>query len=283
MNMLRSKIEGAVYGFAIGDAMGATTEFMHKEIIKEKFGKVTSIVGGGWLMLEPGEVTDDTQMTMCVMDAFMQTIEEGHAEWQFFADHLRINFIDWYNSKPKDIGGACARGIEDLIMGINPLDKNRYNKNALGNGSLMRALPLALFGPNFEDWNTLQGRFTHNNGVCSRMILDYSRLIWNLIHGIPLPIKENLTGELLEPLGHIRNTYHNSLYWAGMETFEDAIIGAVNHGGDADTIAAIAGSIAGARFGVESIPKDWITTLDSDVKIFLKKFINFSEKYVQMN
>ena len=48
---LESKIKGALYGFAIGDAMGATTEFMTKESIKKKYGKVTDIIGGGWLNL----------------------------------------------------------------------------------------------------------------------------------------------------------------------------------------------------------------------------------------
>lgn len=73
MSTIKNKIAGAMYGFAIGDAMGATTEFMNPTEIKKKYGKVTDIIGGGWLNLKAGEVTDDTQMTMCVIEAVMNS------------------------------------------------------------------------------------------------------------------------------------------------------------------------------------------------------------------
>ncbi len=278
MKRLQSKIAGSVYGFAIGDAMGATTEFMHAHEIKRKYGKVTEIIGGGWLMLKAGEVTDDTQMTMCVMDAIMWAHNEETFDWPIFGNYCKQNFIDWYNSKPKDIGGQCQKGIISLINN----EEQPHDKNALGNGSLMRAMPLALMGPEFEDWNTYQGRFTHNNLKCSRVILDYHRLIQSYLNGEIYIPKENLTREILEPLGHIWNTYNNAIHWSNQDSFEEAIIGAVNNGGDADTIAAITGSLAGAKFGLEEIPEKWINSLDSEVKIFLKKFINFVITYVQV-
>ena len=94
---------------------------------------------------------------------------------------------------------------------------------------------------------------------------------------------KNTIQGLLEPSGHIINTYNNAIYWSNKKTFKEVIIGAVNHGGDADTIAAIAGSIAGAKYGYNNIPESWINTLDKDVKILLNKFINFINKYVQVN
>ena len=83
----KSKIAGAVFGFAIGDAMGATTEFMTDSQIKNKYGQVTEIVGGGWLNLKAGQVTDDTQMTICVMDALMGNIK-------LFEECCMGNFIE---------------------------------------------------------------------------------------------------------------------------------------------------------------------------------------------
>lgn len=273
----RNKIAGAIYGFAIGDAMGATTEFMHAHEIKRKYGKVTDIIGGGWLMLKSGEITDDTQMTMCVMDAIMWAHNEETFDWPIFGNYCKQNFIDWYNSKPKDIGGQCQKGIISLINN----EEQPHDKNALGNGSLMRAMPLALLGPEFEDWNTYQGRLTHNNLKCSRVILDYHRLIQSYLNGETYIPKENVTRGILEPTGHIWNTYNNAVYWSNKDSFKEAIVGAVNNGGDADTIAAIAGSIAGARFGIEEIPEKWLNAIDPEVKIFLKKFINFVISYVQ--
>lgn len=113
---------------------------------------------------------------------------------------------------------------------------------------------------------------THNNQECHEMILEYSELIQNYLNG-----NYYIKGKrfILDPSGYIRNTFNNSVFWAGKPSFEEAIIGAiigaVNDGGDADTIAAIAGSLVSARCGIEYIPEKGIEQLDSDVKDFLKK------------
>lgn len=67
-----------------------------------------------------------------------------------------------------------------------------------------------------------------------------------------------------------------------MDSFEDAIVGAVNHGGDADTIAAITGSLTGAKFGYSKIPKRWINQLNPETKIYLENFKNFVFSYLQI-
>ena len=271
----RNKIAGAIYGFAIGDAMGATTEFMTAEQIERKFGKVTDIIGGGWLNLTAGEVTDDTQMTMCVMNALMKTLNEDDPLGYLFKMECRKEFIKWYESGPKDVGGQCSRAINYMKNGQH---LGMYHEDsALGNGSLMRAMLCAVLDK--ELLNEIQGRMTHNNSQCTYVIQIYSRLIQNYINGNLYTY--NVKG-LLEPSGYFWNTFNNSVYWSRQETFEDAIIGAVNHGGDADTIAAIAGSLAGARFGFDKIPSRWIEQLNPDTKKFLEKFKNFAFTYVQI-
>lgn len=269
---LRNKIAGAIYGFVIGDAMGATTEFMNHKEIKKKFGQVKDIIGGGWLNLQSGDVTDDTQMTMCIMSAIMrqpQTVDE-------FKKYCIDNFVIWKNSKPKDIGNQCFVAINCLECGsIIPIDNS-----ALGNGSLMRAMPLAVL--NLPYFNIVQGRLTHNNEVCTRIILDYTELIQNYINNNYNNDLLRSTETILEPSGYIVNTFNNSIYWSKKNSFEEAIIGAVNHGGDADTIAAITGSLAGAKFGYNKIPKRWINQLNPDVKEFLEKFINFVNTCLQI-
>lgn len=267
MSMKKNKIAGAIYGFAVGDAMGATTEFMTENQIKAIFGKVTDIVGGGWLHLEPGQVTDDTQMTMCVMDA---AIKSGGHEGTF-EKHCINNFIRWYRSNPPDVGGQCANGIMLLMCG----ERTRNTKSA-GNGSLMRALPCALL-----DWkglNILQSKLTHPSIECTMAIKQYHEVIqdtlndnceWKQLD----KLSKNMSLE--EPTGYVKNTLRNAFIWANESTFKQCIIGAVNHGGDADTIAAIAGGLAGARFGYEAIPQKWIDKLDSQVKTKLNEFIAF--------
>lgn len=271
MNMnLRNKIAGAIYGFAIGDAMGATTEFMSDRQIWRYIGQVTDIVGGGWLSLNPGDVTDDTQMTMCVMDALMKYPNSQKK----FKTECALNFARWYNSNPPDVGGQCAKGITYFLCHGKyiPVDND-----ALGNGSLMRAMPCALLGK--DRMNVLQGSITHNNSKCGQVIQEYSRLIQDYMEG--KIYTGNIKG-LQKPSGYIVDTFNNSVYWSCKDSFEEAIIGAVNHGGDADTIAAIAGSLAGARFGFENIPSRWIDKLNPEVKIFLENFKNFVFSYLQI-
>lgn len=267
---MRDKIAGAVFGFAIGDAMGATTEFMSDRQIWRYFGQITDIVGGGWLKLNPGDVTDDTQMTMCIMDALMKYPDSQRKFKKACVD----NFVLWYKSNPPDVGGQCSRGIQHFML------TNKYvtvDTSALGNGSLMRAMPCALLDK--DKMNIIQGAITHNNSKCAQTILEYSRLIQDYLNN------KTYTGNvksLQRPSGHIVNTFNNAVYWSCSDTFKDAIIGAVNHGGDADTIAAITGSLAGARFGFSNIPPEWIEKLNPEVKIFLENFINFVFTYLQI-
>lgn len=285
------RVKGAIYGFAIGDAMGAVAEFETAESIKMKYGRITEILGGGWLKLKPGEVTDDAQMTFCIFEAMIdyaagkEIVGKANEDFNISAlpepvllDCIKEHFIEWKKSGPKDIGNLCMNGISLFEQGLAP----EYDPEALGNGSLMRALPFALAG-NVE-MNIEQGLLTHNNDTCTEMILRYHETIQLLINGI-LPSHVNIG--LQKPSGHVTNTYENARYWAfGPDTkcFRDAVEGAVNDGGDADTIAAIAGSLAGAMFGYENIPAEWIETLDDGVKNFLDEYESFanSQEFIDL-
>lgn len=262
---MKSKIAGAVYGFAIGDAMGATTEFMSAEQIEKRYGRVVDIIGGGWLCLKPGEVTDDTQMMMCVMDAAMASGGDLDAFRKFCID----NFIEWYKNNPPDVGGQCARGIQALQIGTMA-----GSTTSAGNGSLMRALPCALLG--WKEHNFTQGVLTHLNKECVNAISWYHNAIQETLNGTRKWESFKHPGECLkQPTGYVKNTFINAMIWASEATFGRCIIGAVNHGGDADTIAAIAGGLSGARFGYEAIPQKWIDKLDPQVKTKLDEFIEF--------
>ena len=146
----------------------------------------------------------------------------------------------------------------------------------MGNGSLMRALPCALLNSEKSvEFNFIQGDITHNNDICRNILKEYTEIIKAHILGKRISLKKRV---LLEPSGYVVNTFNNAIYWSEKKSFEDCIIGAVNHGGDADTIAGIAGSIAGSKFGYESIPKRWIEKLDKEVVKKLEEFLEFVSK-----
>lgn len=268
------RVKGALYGFAIGDAMGATTEFMTYNSIKKQYGTVDRIIGGGWLGLKAGQVTDDTEMSIAVMDAI---IRAGSGE--DFAEAVKDEFIKWYCTMPKDIGNQCSQGIRGLIRGDN---EAQYNPDGLGNGSLMRALPCALIDK--EDWNIIQGRMTHNNEICDNTILAYHSIVRQYIDcgkeakGV-IEVKKKV-----EPTGCVINTMKNAVYVShNAITFANGIVELVNDGGDADTIAAIGGSILGAKFGYDHIPMKWISKLDPDIKIKLENFLDFCcQHYIEI-
>jgi ADP-ribosyl-[dinitrogen reductase] hydrolase len=68
------------------------------------------------------------------------------------------------------------------------------------------------------------------------------------------------------PSGFVVDTIHAVFQsFFATDSFEDCLIDVVNRGGDADTTGAIAGMLAGARYGLESIPKRWLKALDEKI------------------
>lgn len=261
--MLKDRIYGSLYGFAIGDAMGATTEFMDRTEIKKKYGTLIDIIGGGWLNLPAGQVTDDTQMMLCVARAILKCYTKADTLEQCCKE-----FKDWLATDPVDVGNACRVAIStatgtdpNIWMSNSSFLQAKSDRQFLGNGGLMRCLAPCLIGD--MELAIDQSRLTHNNRVCDVQIAQY-------YHRVRRILEEGTTGspieELMEPEGHVVNTYNNAVYWTQVsKDFEQAIIGAVNDGEDADTIAALTGGLAGALHGYDAIPARWIAALDGSV------------------
>ena len=254
--------------------MGATTEFMTQSEIKEQYGIIKDIIGGGWLHLKAGEVTDDTQMTLCVCKALEDTIDitiPTTSKDNFFEKCCKY-FVEWF-----DIGNCCR----NVISNCRKYDFKEWvnfanNPNSLGNGSLMRSMPLVLAKQTI-DTALIQGRLTHNNKKCDDCIEEYCLILKQCLDG-ELD-KMSLDLKLKNPTGYVENTLDNAMYWLfETNSAEDAIIGAVNHGGDADTIAAITGSLVGAYYGFNAIPTRWKEDLSIEVKNQLDHYTQFFVK-----
>ena len=134
----------------------------------------------------------------------------------------------------------------------------------------MRALVPAMCG----DYASAiaQGRLTHNNALCDSTIKAYSTHLYNLLNGETPLICPNE----LEPTGMIMNTIVCAHYAAfRYDSFESALIHVVNRGGDADTIGAIAGSLAGAHHGYDNIPVRWRNALHKSTRKELDTLADF--------
>jgi len=270
-----NKLKGALFGFAIGDALGGTTEFLTKEEINQKYGKLEKIIGGGVWDLEKGETTDDTAMTLAVAKGIIENPNNP-------LPAIGENFLAWYRSNPKDIGIIIRTVLElykeDWYETAKRAHEDYLDGLSAGNGSLMRCLPVALAYPCLERMEKVtrqQSAMTHYDKVAAEACLIYNRIAFKILHGIDLKVSiaEEVKGTIYEsslygkkpiclPDGYVVHTMQWVLYWLlTSETFLDVVIGAANEGEDSDTIAAIAGGLAGLSCGYERLPKEYCEVL----------------------
>ena len=269
------RAKAAYLGLAIGDALGATTEFMMPSEIKAKYKQHRKIIGGGWLYLKPGQVTDDTEMSLALGKALLLA-----GQWDL--GRIADNFVVWMKSKPVDIGATCRRGIRDYML-KGQLEVP-YNEWDAGNGAAMRMAPVALFtlgdSSMLSTCSVNQAHLTHNHALSDAACLVIGRMVQQGILGTDRHKLHETTRELVAEYPSFRfNNYKGNAsayvvdtlqtvfhYLFTTASFEECLIGVVNQGGDADTTGAIAGMIAGAFYGVEEIPVRWLKKLNKDVK-----------------
>lgn len=275
MNALLCRAQAAFLGLAVGDALGATTEFMTPAEIRRRFGVHRKMVGGGWLHLKPGQITDDTQMSLCIARALCSA-----GGWDLRA--IAEQFVSWMRAKPIDIGATCRRGIRDyMLKGQLETPRNEWDA---GNGGVMRMLPVALFTLGdetlLEKYAVEQARLTHNHPLSDAACVAVGRLVHQALLGVDRHRLHEVTRELVachpnfrfaeysgRASGYVVETLQTVFHFLfTTASFEECLIGVVNQGGDADTTAAIAGMIAGAFYGLDALPGAWVRRLDVQVR-----------------
>lgn len=280
---LRDRYRGVLLGKAAGDALGATVEFMSREAIRQQYGELRDIIGGGWLSLPAGEFTDDTQMALCIARSIVE--RQG-----FDAADISTRFVAWYESNPPDIGNTTRHALRQLADGV-PWEEAGRNTHLemrprdASNGSVMRCAPVALLDRLDPEANARHSidssRITHANPLCVQSCVALNAVIATLLNdprADPVAIAGSVTdnaqihealagishasADTLDAGGYVLSTLTSAL-WAvtNHHTLEDAVVAAVNLGEDADTTGAVAGALAGARWGAEAIPERWLDVL----------------------
>lgn len=281
MNSARvARAEAAYLGLALGDALGATVEFMMPREIVQRYGVHNEIRGGGWLNIKPGQVTDDTTMALALGKAIL---DDGG---KVSALSCARAFDAWMRGKPIDIGNTVRRNLVAFRRSGDP--EAKPSEFDAGNGAAMRVLPvaLALFG---HDEATIragvraQAHVTHHNpasdAACECIVLAvqqfmrgdplsavYRRCILPYVSANPecsyrTRRRENPSGWIVETMQVVLQSLMQT------DSFESCLVDAVNRGGDADTTGAIVGMLAGACYGIEAIPPRWIRALDPAVSL----------------
>ncbi len=279
MATLWDRALGAYLGLALGDALGATVEFMTPREIAYQFaaqgGVHRHIIGRGWLKLAPGQVTDDTTMSLALGDALLRGQAQGLGfDTQLIADA----FVGWWRGKPVDCGNTCRRGIQRYLQ--HGTLAGPQNDGDGGNGALMRNLPVALatLGDDaaFERVSLAQAHVTHHHPLSDAAVLGIGRLLRALLAGADERAVQALLVDWVarhrafrfEPYpgrasAYVVDTVQTVLHcFTQHAQFEDAVVAAVNRGEDADTTGALVGMLAGARQGVQALPRRWLSRLN---------------------
>jgi ADP-ribosyl-[dinitrogen reductase] hydrolase len=280
----QDRVAGALVGLAVGDALGAGYEFTTPAP-----DAPIDMIGGGLGPWAPGEWTDDTQQAIAIAEV------TATGRWDPVA--IGARFLDWYRSGPKDVGVSTAAVLgaaasPEALHGVAAGYFVRHPKGAAGNGSLMRTAPVALSALGDDQAIVARSReasaLTHGDPLAAEACV-----IWGIaidravrherLHGardaidlLPPGRRDVWTQKLDEaerrppatfrPNGFVV-TALQAAYAVITQTpvngarpeqhFADALVAAVRVGHDTDTVAAIAGQVLGARWGISGIPSRW--------------------------
>ena len=260
---LFNRFKGMFWGLVIGDCLGSPIQFMDKD----DHPYITEMKPCRHFNTPPGYWTDDSSMAFCVADSLIRLKK-------YDLPDIANNFVRWYkdgfySSLPYafDVGGATCQAIGSIACGF----LRNGEECSQGNGSIMRFAPSYIWNYGNSNRKILHeiSDLTH----CSRKIRETVDLMADICD-------EHLSGErtAVKSFYKTREEVNNSGWavstlqaalWAfeTTETFEEGMIAAVNLGGDADSIGAVYGQIAGAFYGFDAIPERWLAAVKDRAQI----------------
>lgn len=298
-------------GLAIGDALGVPVEFQTRTSLKAN--PITTMCGYGTWNQPTGTWSDDSSLTFCLAESLtkgydVNDIGKSFVRWMtegYWGAHHSVF----------DIGGTTRFSLQRIIDGGSPLYSGSFEEESNGNGSLMRIIPASIFFSKRDD-RFLMERMREVSGITHmhfRSVFScfiYSKLVSAILIGLEkmeayhLAIKqiadfirsENfnssevnlfnriLDGNLMELResnvhsdGYVINTLEAGIWcFLTEDSYKDAVLKAVNLGGDTDTTGCVAGALAGLYYGVNEIPEAWkpVIARKEDIITLAKNFQN---------
>jgi ADP-ribosylglycohydrolase/fructose-1,6-bisphosphatase/inositol monophosphatase family enzyme len=267
--------QGTLLGQLAGDALGSYVEFQSAEIIRQRHpeGVVDIRPGGHWGALA-GQPTDDSEMALVLARTIV-------AKNGFNRDAVATAYVAWGDSKPFDMGGTTAAGLNALRGPSQP------NLESQSNGALMRVSPIGIYSVAHPELAARLARadasLTHPHPVCLAASAAFTaaiaagiggadnRTMWSIAHAyagddgggsiVRKCLEHSISAgpeEFMRNQGWVLTALGNAFHrlWVG-QSLEMAVIETVASGGDTDTNAAICGALLGAAQGREAVPLRW--------------------------
>jgi ADP-ribosyl-[dinitrogen reductase] hydrolase len=287
---VRERAIGALLGLAVGDALGTTLEFL----ARDSRPRLTNIERGGPFQLKPGEWTDDTSMALALADSLLSCDRLVERD-------LMSRFISWMEDGAYSSNGCCfdigitVRGALNRYKNSGDPIAGSTDPMSAGNGSLMRLAPVAIRYWDDEqtrrDVAARQSKTTHGAPEAVDACVAFADVLADAIAGKPRSeALRNRTGDTpfagaiadimagtwrskrrneIKSSGYVAHSLEAAIWCvARTGSFDEAVLLAANLGEDADTVAAIAGQLAGGLYGYRAIPNEWLGQLGGQGMIF---------------
>lgn len=289
------RIAGALLGAVVGDALGVPVEFSSREECLSD--PVTGMRGYGTWDQDPGTWSDDSSLLLATAGSLLEGFDLERMGKEYVA---WLHEGEWRPyDRVFDVGETTLKAIDVIFFGAPAGEAGSDKESANGNGSLMHILPVGLAfanAPLKELCETAESAsaITHSHiwprMACSYYCLAARRLLRGedkfsavraatdefvqhyeaMGFGMHLgkfgflinePIA-TLTAASIESSGFVIDTLNASIWCLLRETsYAASVLTAVNLGGDTDTIACVAGGLAGLLYGRQSIPAEWLAAL----------------------
>lgn len=271
-----TKIYSGIMGLVVGDALGVPVEFKTRDSFK-----ITDMIGYGTYNMPPGTWSDDSSMMLATVDSIARL-------GRISTDDIMQNFYRWVDESAFtpygemfDIGRATREAIQRYAWGTPARKCGGKAEWDNGNGSLMRILPLAFTDCRYQTVNAVSS-LTHAHEISLEACRIYVSVARKLLQGKPLdrivktikpellvyerlPKLDTLQRDEIKSSGYVVDTLEAAL-WCNLKSssYRECVLLAVNLGEDTDTVGAIAGGLAGIRYGIggeQGIPEEWINQI----------------------
>ena len=277
--------KGSILGALVGDAAGATLEFLPGTPNRSQVKQAMSMVGGGTWRTAPGQITDDGEMALSLMHALADVDT-------FSIERVAQSYLRWYQSLPFDIGRTTSTGLSG---GLRQPDgyihrgmwkaAEKSNMGSKANGGLMRIAPLGVWGWRLSEEELVKAVcqdncLTHPNPTCQhssavyciairhlmlnpkdnigalRAVLEWTKALDNReVQGWLTSADQNRDVGYSPSIGFVKYGFTQAFrHLKNGTSYLDAIFETLMGGGDTDTNACIVGGLVGAYHGEEGIP-----------------------------